>query len=159
MSFTFINQYINVDSVSQQAFAAATGNFRPFSIHIWLLISLLKNSKKIVYGYHVEEHPRIVWSQLSWTFCASWNISYMGLNPHWIQCKKWQEIAIPESKIYYLPLSAITELRALDYVKSSTPFHKRQLHLSTLLHPNHTAPPTRHKVNITIATFLTGVRL
>ncbi len=47
----------------------------------------------------------------------------------------------------------------LEYVKSSTPFHERQLHLSILLHPNHTAPQTRHKVNITIAAFLTGVRL
>ncbi len=46
-----------------------------------------------------------------------------------------------------------------EYVKSNTPFHERQLHLSTLLHPNHTSPQTRHKVNIAIATFLTGVRL
>ncbi len=33
---------------------------------------------------------------------------YMGLNPHWIQCKKWPEIAIRESKIYYRPISAIS---------------------------------------------------
>ncbi len=27
----------------------------------------------------------------------------------------------------------------LEYVKSNTPFHERQLYLTTLLHPNHTA--------------------
>ncbi len=43
----------------------------------------------------------------------------------------------------------------LEYVRSNTPFHKRHLHLTTLLHPNHTAPQTRHKVNIAIATLLT----
>ncbi len=31
----------------------------------------------------------------------------------------------------------------LEYVRSNTPFHERQLHLTTLLHPNHTAPQTR----------------
>ncbi len=36
----------------------------------------------------------------------------------------------------------------LEYVRCKTPFHGRNLHLTILLHPNHTAPQTRHKINI-----------
>ncbi len=46
-------------------------------------------------------------------FYTSWNISYRGLNPRWIQCKNQPEIAIRETKIYYRPISAITEWRTL----------------------------------------------
>ncbi len=52
------------DSVLQQAFAAATGNFRSISalksIHKLIANIIVVSSKKIVYGHHVKVHPRIV---------------------------------------------------------------------------------------------------
>ncbi len=39
-----------------------------------------------------------------------------------------------------------TDTIEVEYVTFCTPFNKRQLHLSILLHPNHTTPQTRHNV-------------
>ncbi len=54
----------------------------------------------------------------------------------------------PTVRVGHTTHTLVIDTFELEYLRSNTPYHERQLHLTTLPHPNHSAPQTRHKVNI-----------